>query len=128
MYSKATFARQLKHILDEKGMPQKALAELINTTETTISRYVAGDRTPNIETAVEISRCLNVSMDTLVGVEPPAQERKSPDYAILEAAYRRASTDQRDALWSILKGFGLLTPEQRVIVDAISLEEKADAV
>ena len=72
MYSKATFAAQFKRLIDERGLTQRSVAERINTTETTISRYVSGDRTPNIETAVELAGVLGVSLDTLVGVEPPA--------------------------------------------------------
>ncbi len=50
MYSKAMFAKQFKELIDKRGLTQRAVAERINTTETTISRYVSGDRTPNIET------------------------------------------------------------------------------
>ena len=58
MYSKAMFAKQFKELIDKRGLTQRAVAERINTTETTISRYVSGDRTPNIETAVELASVL----------------------------------------------------------------------
>ena len=58
MYSKAMFAKQFKELIDKRGLTQRAVAEHINTTETTISRYVSGDRTPNIETAVELASVL----------------------------------------------------------------------
>ena len=61
MYTKATFARQLKSLIESKGLNQRILADRINTTEATISRYTAGVRTPNIETAVEIAGVLGVS-------------------------------------------------------------------
>ena len=44
MYSKAMFAKQFKELIDKRGLTQRAVAERINTTETTISRYVSGDR------------------------------------------------------------------------------------
>ncbi len=47
MYSKAMFAKQFKELIDKRGLTQRAVAERINTTETTISRYVSGDRTLN---------------------------------------------------------------------------------
>lgn len=40
MYSKAMFAKQFKELIDKRGLTQRAVAERINTTETTISRYV----------------------------------------------------------------------------------------
>lgn len=45
MYSKAMFAKQFKELIDKRGLTQRAVAERINTTETTISRYVSGGRT-----------------------------------------------------------------------------------
>ena len=62
------FAKQFKELIDKRGLTQRAVAERINTTETTISRYVSGDRTPNIETAVELASVLGVTLDVLVGV------------------------------------------------------------
>ena len=62
MYSKAMFAKQFKELIDKRGLTQRAVAERINTTETTISRYVSGDRTPNIETAVELASVLGVTL------------------------------------------------------------------
>ena len=71
MYSKAMFANRFKELIDKRGLTQRAVAERINTTETTISRYVSGDRTPNIETAVELASVLGVTLDVLVGADLP---------------------------------------------------------
>lgn len=128
MYSKATFAKQLKTLIDRQGITQAVLAEKINTTEATISRYVSGARTPNIETAVEIAHVLCVSVDELMGVEPPSAERVSPDVSILISSYNHASPSQREALWSILGSYGLLSPEQYALIDSILDAEKVGAV
>lgn len=126
MYNKATFAKSFKSLIDKKGLTQRIVAERINTTETTISRYVSGDRTPNIETAVELASVLGVSLDTLVGVEPPAQARQAPDINILISCYKKATHQQREAIWSVLNGFQLLSADQKVIVEAVSREEKVE--
>ena len=89
MYSKAMFAKQFKELIDKRGLTQRAVAERINTTETTISRYVSGDRTPNIETAVELASVLGVTLDVLVGADLPAASRTPPDVNILEGVHRR---------------------------------------
>ena len=124
MYSKAMFAKQFKELIDKRGLTQRAVAERINTTETTISRYVSGDRTPNIETAVELASVLGVTLDVLVGADLPAASRTPPDVNILVACYEKASIADRHVLWSLLDRY--MTPEQRVIITSMQREEKAD--
>ena len=124
MYSKAMFAKQFKELIDKRGLTQRAVAERINTTETTISRYVSGDRTPNIETAVELASVLGVTLDVLVGADLPAASRTPPDVNILVACYVKASIADRQVLWSLLDRY--MTPEQRVIITSMQREEKAD--
>lgn len=124
MYSKAMFAKQFKELIDKRGLTQRAVAERINTTETTISRYVSGDRTPNIETAVELASVLGVTLDVLVGADLPAASRTPPDVNILVACYEKASIVDRQVLWSLLDRY--MTPEQRVIITSMQHEEKAD--
>lgn len=124
MYSKAMFAKQFKELIDKRGLTQRAVAERINTTETTISRYVSGDRTPNIETAVELASVLGVTLDVLVGADLPAASRTPPDVNILVACYEKASISDRQVLWSLLDRY--MTPEQRVIITSMQHEEKAD--
>ncbi len=126
MYNKAYFAQRLKSLLDRRGINQNALAEQLQTTEATVSRYVNGIRTPNIETAVEISRVLNVSMDELCGVQPPKQTRQAPDVGILVNCYEKASDADRHVLWSLLDRY--MTPEQRIVIAAILSNEKEGAV
>ena len=124
MYSKAMFAKQFKELIDKRGLTQRAVAERINTTETTISRYVSGDRTPNIETAVELASVLGVTLDVLVGADLPAASRTPPDVNILVACYEKAAIADRQVLWSLLDRY--MTPEQRVIITSMQREEKAD--
>ena len=74
------------------------------------------------------SQVLNVSLDTLVGVEPPATARQAPDVKILVSAYEKAALEQREAIWSMMTAFMLLTPEQKVVIEAINNQEKTEAV
>lgn len=126
MYTKATFARQLKSLIESKGLNQRILADRINTTEATISRYTAGVRTPTIETAVEIAQVLGVSMDTLVGIEPPASQRQAPDITVLIECYSKASLADRQVLWALLDRY--MAPAQRTLITTIQAEEKDEAI
>ena len=131
MYEQATFADNLKKIISQKGTTQRRIAEKLGVTETTISRYVTTGpkgRTPNVESLVALAQVLNVSLDTLVGVEPPATARQAPDVKILVSAYEKAALEQREAIWSMMTAFMLLTPEQKVVIEAINNQEKTEAV
>ncbi len=131
MYEQATFADNLKKIISQRGTTQRRIAEELGVTETTISRYVTTGpkgRTPNVESLVALAQVLNVSLDTLVGVEPPATARQAPDVKILVSAYEKAALEQREAIWSMMNAFMLLTPEQKVIIEAINNQEKTEAV
>ena len=65
-------------------------------------------------------------MDELVGVDPPAARRVSPDITILVNCYNSASDADRQVIWSLMDRY--LTPEQRVIIQSIQSEEKAEVV
>lgn len=126
MYSKTTFQDHFKELISQRGTTQRAIAERLNTTETTISRYVSGDRTPNLETLVALAEALNVSLDELAGVEPPARARQAPDVSILISCYQRTSDADRSVLWALLDRY--MTPEQRAVITSIQAEEKVAAV
>lgn len=126
MYDKATFAKQLRLLKDQRGLTQKEIADRLETTEATISRYVSGDRTPSIETAVELASMLNVSMDTLCGIDPPAVERQSPEITILVNCYKSASDEDRRVLWSLLNRY--MSTEQRTVIALVTEEEKEGVV
>ena len=130
MYEKAMFAENLKKIISQRGTTQREIAEKLGVTETTISYVTTGPkgRTPNVESLVALAQVLNVSLDTLVGVEPPATARQAPDVKILVSAYEKATLEQREAIWSMMTAFLLLTPEQKVIIEAINNQEKTEAV
>lgn len=131
MYDKNTFAENLKRIISQRGTTQREVAEKLGVTETTVSRYVTTGpkgRTPNVESLVALAQVLNVSLDTLVGVEPPATARQAPDVKILLSAYEKAAIDQREAIWSMMNAFQLLTTEQKLVVDAVTQQEKAEAI
>ena len=126
MYDKNTFANSLKSLLEKRGMTQRALAEKLGTTEVTVSRYTSGNRTPNVETTVAIAEVLGVSIDQLVGYEPPAAPRPSPDVTILLSCYAKASAADRNVLWSLMDRY--MTTEQHVIIESMQKAEQAAAI
>ena len=126
MYDKNTFANSLKSLLEKRGMTQRALAEKLGTTEVTVSRYTSGNRTPNVETTVAIAEVLGVSLDQLVGYEPPAAPRPSPDVTILLSSYAKASAADRNVLWSLMDRY--MTTEQHIVIETMQKAEQAAAI
>ena len=99
MYEQATFADNLKKIISQRGTTQRRIAEELGVTETTISRYVT-----------------------------TGPKGRTPNVKILVSAYEKAALEQREAIWSMMNAFMLLTPEQKVIIEAINNQEKTEAV
>lgn len=61
------FIMRLVALMEEKDLTQIELANLIGTTNVTISRYISGERKPRIEIVEEIAKVFDVSLDYLLG-------------------------------------------------------------
>jgi len=62
------FIKNLSVLLEENDITQRELAEKINVTEVTISRYLSGERSPRIEIVSKIADFFGVTTDYLLGV------------------------------------------------------------
>lgn len=122
MYDKRKFSAQLNELLDRRGLRRKDLAELLDTSGATVSRYTSGDRVPDIETLVEIGRILHVSIDELLGVDIPEPVAPPVDIATLTACYSRASEQDRDVLWMLLARY--MTPEETAAIAAMRTKQE----
>lgn len=60
---------RLFNLLQKQGITQKQLADRLNTTEATLSRYVNGDREPKADMLANIATALNTTSDYLLGIE-----------------------------------------------------------
>ena len=63
------FNENLKEARLKSGISQKDLAENIGVAKSTYSLYESGKREPNVDTIKKIASSLNVSADTLLGIE-----------------------------------------------------------
>ncbi len=112
----ADFSTRLKDIIEAKGISQAWLAEKAETTEATISRYISGVHKPNLEIVAKIAKALNVSIDYIMdlSLSPTPYAEPDKDIVILANAYRRADSDHRNILWSVLDMY--LTPEEKTFI------------
>ena len=63
------FNENLKEARLKSGLSQKELSENIGVAKSTYSLYESGKREPNVDTIKKIASLLNVSADTLLGIE-----------------------------------------------------------
>lgn len=61
------FGSIIKNLLEEKNMTQRELAEFVDVTEVTISRYISGKRQPKSYILAKISDIFGVSIEFLLG-------------------------------------------------------------
>lgn len=59
---------RLKQSISERGITQRQLAALCDTTEVSVSRWVRGKRVPDAETLYKLCKALDVSADYLLGL------------------------------------------------------------
>ena len=81
------FGERLLSLLQKQGMTQKQLADRLNTTEATLSRYVNGDREPKADMLANIATALNATSDYLLGIE-----RSDYDFPKLERLLARGAS------------------------------------
>ena len=61
------FPNRLRKLRKESDLTQKELAEILNTTEATLSRYENGAREPKLDLIHKIANYFGVSVDYLLG-------------------------------------------------------------
>ena len=67
--SKKVFAERLKELIYEKGLNNLQLSKLTGIPRTSISNWINGRRTVQIEALVQLAVFFEVSTDYLLGLE-----------------------------------------------------------
>ena len=98
------FSNILYDLLKQRGITQRMLAEMANTTEATISRYLTNsNRMPRVDLVASIAQALNVSTDYLLGLTSvPSRGVFSEEVGSLISCYHKASESDRNVIWAVL--------------------------
>ena len=100
---KQTFGSKVLNLINQSNMTQKKLAETINITEATLSRYINGERDPKSEVVANIATALHTTTDYLLGVEDDDTELSYPKISrILARNVVNFSIEQKNNLVKIL--------------------------
>jgi transcriptional regulator with XRE-family HTH domain len=67
------FHNKLYNLRKQKGLSQEELANRLNVSRQTISKWEVGDSTPDMEKLIAISDMFGISLDELVMDKVPAQ-------------------------------------------------------
>ena len=62
------FVERLSALLEEKNITQLQFSKEIGVSNVTISRYLTGERRPQIDVAIKMANFFNVSLDYLMGI------------------------------------------------------------
>lgn len=60
------FASQLKHLRTAAGLSQEEIAQKVHVTRQSVSKWEAGDSSPDLETTAKLAEFFDVSLDQLV--------------------------------------------------------------
>lgn len=98
----------LRSLRTKKGISMKALGEQLGVSESTVSLYETGKRSPDITMLVRLADFYGTSVDYLIGheKEPAAKgDELTPQEHDLLCAYRAASPDDRAIIDNIVRRY-----------------------
>ena len=84
------FAKNIRSLMEERGMTQDELAQAVGRTRQTVSQYVNGISEPGYDTLVKIADSFNVSVDFLLG----RTETKTTDITIQSIVQKTGLTEK----------------------------------
>lgn len=64
-----SWREKVKELMNKKGYTQKKLSELSGINETSVSRYIKGEREPRIDVIINFAKALNVTPEYILDEE-----------------------------------------------------------
>lgn len=98
----SVFSERINDIMNKRHITQKQLAEMANVTESAMSYYANGARTPRISVLSRLAGVLGVTTDYLLGADAPEPQEESP-YLYLERNLAKLNPEQIDKAERILR-------------------------
>lgn len=100
-----SFGKRLTECRKAKGLSQKELADLFNTSHTIIGEYERDEMTPSIDAPKKLAKILNTSVAYLPGETDKADLFKDP--ALLQRLSDLEKLDEKNKshILSVLDGF-----------------------
>ena len=99
------FGYVIREIRKRKQITQSEMAEALNVAQGTIANWESGIRSPSIDILPAIARYLDVSIDTLLGMNHSVYNILTNDESALLEEYRAASKEAQISAHMLLKAY-----------------------
>lgn len=101
----AAFIKNFRTLLDTKGLLNKELAQEIEVTPATVSRYLNGMRAPDLEYVYRIANHFGVSMDWLLGLTDVRSDDLTPEIRTVAELYSFATEEDQVVIKTVLRKY-----------------------
>lgn len=96
------FREHLRQLMQVRNLSAKALGEEITVAPATLSRYLSGNRTPDLPYVVKISQYFSVSIDWLLGLNGDKYDIMPKEVQEVAELYQFASPQDRRVVQAVL--------------------------
>ena len=101
------FREHMRQLCDSTGKPLREIAEGLKISAATLSRYLTGDRLPEITYLVKVADHFHVSLDWLVGLSGDKYELMPPELHEVASLYGAANADDKRVVQAVLNKYRL---------------------
>ena len=116
------FHNKLYHLRKQKGLSQEELANRLNVSRQTISKWEVGDSTPDIEKLIAISDMFQISLDELVMDKVQTQTGETPSKAeVVNELKEKVLTDENKKKAKKVLKIAAIILGVIVLIDVISM-------
>ena len=116
------FHNKLYHLRQQKGLSQEELANRLNVSRQTISKWEVGDSTPDMEKLIAISDMFQISLDELVMDKVQTQTGETPSKAeIVNELKEKVLTDENKKKAKKVLKIAAIILGVIVLIDVISM-------
>lgn len=91
------FKDMLKYLRNREGLSQRALAERVGLSASTISMYEVGAREPDFETEETLADFFNVDLNTLRGIDAEQFTLSEEEISLIKK-YRNADSTTKEMI------------------------------
>ena len=116
------FHNKLYNLRKQKGLSQEELANRLNVSRQTISKWEVGDSTPDMENLIAISDLFEISLDELVMDKAPVYTgEESAKSEIVEELKQKVLTDENKKKMKRGLKIGAIVFGIILLIDVISM-------
>lgn len=101
----STFGKKLRECREAKGLSQKELAKLLNTSYSVIGKYERDEMQPSIEAAKKISKLVSTTVGYLLGETDEENILKDPEMLKRLNEIEKMDNEDRGSILKVLDGF-----------------------